>query len=627
MPPRHTAEPASGPDTTADAFAKLRGDNDARFSRIRDAEPDLATELRLALGFRFSGELPERAQIPGRALPLSIPAEQTGRKFELDANAIRRPLYWRIANPTYETIRITRFALSGCGWLSAKDLRAWIEEGEPADAREQALGVYLFCRRNQTHGPAPCEDWEEAFVTDPVLHHAAIGYGLCGHSAHAVLGLCKVLGLDARVRGVGGHTFPEVFYDGAWHIIDPNGQTWYPDPNATERLLGLDDLPGLSDDAWNDFHFRPLGRRKRREHLFARLRDPTLHRTVADSRTWPERAEPTLTLTLLPREEAILHYTHCVPWSVSEADALWLPPFMPPENARLVTFRRSLDAASLEREASRDEETRAFVWRQPLERGWPLQDVVVHAACSEGQPPEVNLRAEEHVIGPFEPVAAEDGTVSWQLRRGLQDPDLDHASLALELVFDEASAPTALEIAAQHQYSVYFFPQPLPGDNHLTLSAIATDGRLVPVDVELGLGRAEPNAGFPCPVEPRGVVIVRDGLLFRWDGGKEPAPDREDDGDLLPDPIEARGLRDDRHGIAYELMVTRSPRPFDLVTPALHCYTWTRFRRIRDRGLRHLMAGGTYHWRVRAVDWTRKPLSHWSAFERFVVEPDSQGGK
>lgn len=62
---------------------------------------------------------------------------------------------------------------------------------------------------------------------DPVRLVNVYGYGLCDASANALALLWEGSGLKARVWYLSGHVVPEVYYNGAWHLLDPDHEVYY----------------------------------------------------------------------------------------------------------------------------------------------------------------------------------------------------------------------------------------------------------------------------------------------------------------------------------------------------------------------------------------------------------------
>jgi len=57
-------------------------------------------------------------------------------------------------------------------------------------------------------------------VCDTIKLLNSFGWTICGQNANLIATLWRAAGLDARLVGIDGHRIAEVFYDGAWHLLD-----------------------------------------------------------------------------------------------------------------------------------------------------------------------------------------------------------------------------------------------------------------------------------------------------------------------------------------------------------------------------------------------------------------------
>lgn len=108
-------------------------------------------------------------------------------------------------------------------WLSLNDQPCWCTTAEIAAAavgaytedRDRARAVWEFARRHRFHATT----WD-AEVQDPVKAFNVYGYTLCGDDAQVIADLWKAAGLQTRRGYPVGHCVSEVFYDGAFHLLD-----------------------------------------------------------------------------------------------------------------------------------------------------------------------------------------------------------------------------------------------------------------------------------------------------------------------------------------------------------------------------------------------------------------------
>jgi hypothetical protein len=81
--------------------------------------------------------------------------------------------------------------------------------------REKARRLWEFEIKNRFH--ATTEDEE---VDDVVKRFNCYGYTLCGNESKIMSDLWRAAGLKVRRGFPNGHSTAEVFYDGAWHLLD-----------------------------------------------------------------------------------------------------------------------------------------------------------------------------------------------------------------------------------------------------------------------------------------------------------------------------------------------------------------------------------------------------------------------
>jgi len=89
----------------------------------------------------------------------------------------------------------------------------------------EALWRWMIDRRTGTyHFLDPIEEPGQTLtghpVKDPIRLLNSYGYMLCGSHANVSASILRQAGLPARCTGCTGHNITEVYYDGAWHLID-----------------------------------------------------------------------------------------------------------------------------------------------------------------------------------------------------------------------------------------------------------------------------------------------------------------------------------------------------------------------------------------------------------------------
>lgn len=587
------------------AFGKLVNDNDAWFSQVAplaksdapitkgDLDAYLA-ELHTAWTNRFAG--PHVEQVAAQTIAFDMNLACAKASFNLPKNFIAIPIHWRIKNTSATPVRIEGVICNGEGWHTTNSIRDLIEEGASKSDMERAFMAYFFMRRHHTHGPAAKENWDDDAFLDPVVFHAAYGYGLCGHIAHAFLGLCKTLGLKARIRAVNGHTFPEVWCDEKWNILDPNGETWFPDPQAPERLLSLEELSVQGDVYWKSVHFRPIDRGKPRMKFFEKFRAPNSHKVLVDTDSLLDRPEKQLCAHLIPGESMTLYHNTQSGWHASMQDRLWAAPFVPPLNVCLMRTDIQFHGDQL---PSQTGETLVH----ELQESWPLLDVTVSIVGADCEGVGVFLTVGEKRIGPFAPLANQTERRVFSLRRGVLDlwGETTVPSVVIEGLGEHKVE--AVEIAAHYQYSQHAFPRPLPGSNAIE---VLFEGDCV--RVELGL---EEDTASPIVTSMQTTPDSAGGLTFSWVGAAMGVEE-------MPHPVTPRALTRPGPKIGYEFLVTHSKRDFDAVAPHLHRYVAGPHFHAAPSDLTFLQDGRTYQWRVRLVDANKNPFGHWSEFLPFM---------
>ncbi len=125
-------------------------------------------------------------------------------------------------------------------WYDAESMATEITRGCKTD-EEKALAIWSWVLYT-TYQRSPRDD----SAVNPVRAMNGYGYGICGHVAAWMKCLWTAAGLKARVQELWGHTVSEVFYDGAWHLLDGNVKVFYLDrDNPTIASLAT-----LEHDKW-----------------------------------------------------------------------------------------------------------------------------------------------------------------------------------------------------------------------------------------------------------------------------------------------------------------------------------------------------------------------------------------
>ena len=112
--------------------------------------------------------------------------------------------------------------------LSKKSIVAFLQQSATDEAFAIATWQYVLnqtvahCSAGSPHDPG-------GYASDPI--RILYGYGVACCDQHAVLlaWLWDAAGYQTRVAMMTFHTVPEIYYGGAWHMLDPNHRVFYRD--------------------------------------------------------------------------------------------------------------------------------------------------------------------------------------------------------------------------------------------------------------------------------------------------------------------------------------------------------------------------------------------------------------
>jgi len=105
------------------------------------------------------------------------------------------------------------------------------------NAEEKSLAIWKFLVDWRYHYN-PAEQGDE--LHDPVKFLNVYGYGFCDDCATNFVVLSRKAGLRSRIWGLSGHVVAEAFYDGSWHMFDPDHQAIY--RNEQGVIAGVEEL-------------------------------------------------------------------------------------------------------------------------------------------------------------------------------------------------------------------------------------------------------------------------------------------------------------------------------------------------------------------------------------------------
>jgi hypothetical protein len=107
--------------------------------------------------------------------------------------------------------------------------------------REKALAAWRTVVMFQHQDAPPLEYLQhEQTVLDPIKMFNVYGYGFCSMASANVEALARSAGLKARGWGINAHSVPEVYFDGAWHLLDASLVNYF--PKADGSLAGVEEI-------------------------------------------------------------------------------------------------------------------------------------------------------------------------------------------------------------------------------------------------------------------------------------------------------------------------------------------------------------------------------------------------
>src|SRR5437899_2675518 len=107
--------------------------------------------------------------------------------------------------------------------------------------QEKALAAWRSTVMFQHQDNPPNEYLQnEVVVQDPIKLFNVYGYSFCSVAACDVEALARASGLRARGWAINGHSVPEVYWDGAWHLLDASLINYF--PNSSGSIAGVEEI-------------------------------------------------------------------------------------------------------------------------------------------------------------------------------------------------------------------------------------------------------------------------------------------------------------------------------------------------------------------------------------------------
>lgn len=99
--------------------------------------------------------------------------------------------------------------------------------------REKAIAAWRTTVMFQHQDAPPIEYLQnESVVQDPIKMFNVYGYSFCSVASCDVAALARHAGLKVRGWAINGHSVPEVYFDGAWHMLDASLINYFPKPDG-----------------------------------------------------------------------------------------------------------------------------------------------------------------------------------------------------------------------------------------------------------------------------------------------------------------------------------------------------------------------------------------------------------
>src|SRR5262249_28847236 len=107
--------------------------------------------------------------------------------------------------------------------------------------RDKALAAWRTAVMFQHQDNPPLEYLtHEDVVQDPIKLFSVYGYSCCSVASCEVEALARFAGLKARGWGINGHSVPEVYFDGAWHMLDASLINYFPKEDG--QIAGVEEI-------------------------------------------------------------------------------------------------------------------------------------------------------------------------------------------------------------------------------------------------------------------------------------------------------------------------------------------------------------------------------------------------
>src|SRR5262249_39745316 len=106
---------------------------------------------------------------------------------------------------------------------------------------EKALAAWRTTAMFQHQDASPLEYLHnEVGVQDPIKIFNVYGYSFCSVASCDVAALARYAGMKARGWAINQHSVPEVYWNGAWHMLDASLVNYFTKSDGT--IAGVEDI-------------------------------------------------------------------------------------------------------------------------------------------------------------------------------------------------------------------------------------------------------------------------------------------------------------------------------------------------------------------------------------------------
>ena len=163
-----------------------------------------------------------------RSVSLIIEKGQIDQQINLDDYEQVKPIYYSVTNLGITQVK-PQVVVNGKDWFTdqaiVNDALKEIDR-QKATSEEVSLAMLKFVINNRYHHEPPLYKVYQS-IENPVQYFNSWGYGWCSDSALSLVQLLHLANYKARLVSIEDHLVGEVYYDEAWHMLDPDREVYY----------------------------------------------------------------------------------------------------------------------------------------------------------------------------------------------------------------------------------------------------------------------------------------------------------------------------------------------------------------------------------------------------------------